>query len=279
MKKKKFQKGKRYFMTELCPCGRSNKDGKFAPYEGQTKFGYCHSCCKSFNEYNSDQPITQIKSVPSKPRLIKYLDASLVEKSMDNHNIFVDGLFSRFEDEKVNRVLGLYKIGTSTYWNGATVFWQIDEYDNVRTGKIILYDATNLKRLIHRITWEHFLQKIPNENTEKCLFGLHLLRKFPGKTIYLVESEKTAIIASIFFPEYIWMATACKGNLKYELLKPLKGRKIVLIPDLDAYEDWCKGAESLKRHFDLSVSNYLQKKASIDDIKAKFDLADFLLKK
>ncbi|WP_372938062.1 DUF6371 domain-containing protein [Seonamhaeicola sp.] len=38
----------------------------------------------------------------------------------------------------------------------------------------------------------------------------------------IVESEKTAIIMSMFLPDFIWLATGSKGNFKYELLELLK---------------------------------------------------------
>ena len=40
------------------------------------------------------------------------------------------------------------------------------------------------------------------------LFGLHQLRKAPAdKTIALLESEKTAVIATAHFPALLWLAT------------------------------------------------------------------------
>jgi len=281
MSKNNFFKGRRSEFSEFCPCGKSNKDGKFAPIEGNSGCGYCHSCCKFFSPNESENRAAGSAPSPPKQRTILHFSGTLVDESMvlNHNNKFIDGLRQRFDIEKVNEVIALYKIGASTHWNGSTVFWQIDELTNVKTGKIMLYDSVSLKRVKNpdRIYWIHKIHNVPNEKTQKCLFGLHLLRKFPEKTIYIVESEKTAIIASISFPEYLWMATACKGNLKYDLIKPLSSRKIVLIPDLDAHAEWCKIADRLKQYFDISVSNYLQKNASIDEKKGKFDLADYLL--
>jgi uncharacterized protein (DUF427 family) len=62
-------------------------------------------------------------------------------------------------------LLRKYPIGTSKYWKGATVFWQIDTHGKVRTGKIMLYSPTTGKRvkephnLIH---WVHKAIKQPN---------------------------------------------------------------------------------------------------------------------
>lgn len=46
----------------------------------------------------------------------------------------------------------------------------------------------------------------------QCLFGEHLLKKYPNKTVALVESEKTAIICSALMPDYIWLATGGKKS-------------------------------------------------------------------
>jgi hypothetical protein len=58
----------------------------------------------------------------------------------------------------------------------------------------------------------------------------HLLRD-NTKMVAIVESEKTAIIASIYLPDMIWLACGGCGNLSLKLCEPLKGRKVVLFPD------------------------------------------------
>jgi len=35
---------RRYAVAKECPCGKSNKDGKFATFKGEEKYGKCHSC-------------------------------------------------------------------------------------------------------------------------------------------------------------------------------------------------------------------------------------------
>lgn len=52
----------------------------------------------------------------------------------------------------------------------------------------------------NRITWVHSLLKkqgvLPQEwELTQCLFGEHLLKKYPDKPVCLVEAEKTALIA------------------------------------------------------------------------------------
>lgn len=46
-------------------------------------------------------------------------------------------------------------------------------------------------------------------------------------------------------PEYVWLATGGKQNFKAEKCECLKGRKVILYPDLGAFEDWkTKGKQS-----------------------------------
>ena len=66
----------------------------------------------------------------------------------------------------------------------------------------------------------------------QCLFGEHLLGLRPNDTVCLVESEKSAIIGSAVIPDYIWLATGGKGNLKSDTCECLKGRNVILYPDL-----------------------------------------------
>jgi hypothetical protein len=39
-------------------------------------------------------------------------------------------------------------------------------------------------------------------NINQCLFGLHLINESNQKTIAVVESEKTAVLISVFKPQY-----------------------------------------------------------------------------
>jgi hypothetical protein len=128
------------------------------------------------------------------------------------------------------------------------------------------------------ITWVHTKLNIPNENIKKCLFGEHLINEEPRKPIALVESEKSAIIASLFFPHFIWLATGGLGNLTFEKLKPLTSRKIVLFPDLGALKLWQEKAKYLGQWYDITISDYLELNATEDEKANKYDIADYLLK-
>ena len=116
---------------------------------------------------------------------------------------------------------------------------------------------------------------LPQEwELQQCLFGEHLLKKYPNKTVALVESEKTAIICSALMPDYIWLATGGKSQFN-ERLKVLYGRDLVAFPDVDGYSTWC---EKVKEFPDLkiSVSNLLQSNATAEDLENH--IADWLIR-
>lgn len=273
---------KNRFKVENCPCGKSNKDGKFVPFEDCTRFGYCHSCSETF------LPILQTSSdyvyqLPVKNDVkIQYIPSNFISKSLKKNrtNNLVSFLKHQFGNEVADGLVNLYKIGNSKQWYGANVFWYVDKDNNVRTGKIMLYNKQNGKRVkepYNHITWVHNKINISNESISKCLFGEHLLNLFPDKPISIVESEKTAIIASIFFPNFIWMATGGISNLSYDKIKVLKGRGVILFPDIGAYNLWFEKAKYLNAWFNITVSDYLEKNATPHDKEKKYDLADYLL--
>ena len=126
------------------------------------------------------------------------------------------------------------------------------------------------------ISWIHNVLRIKPFVLQQCLFGLHLIKEqTQKKTICLVESEKTAIIMSIILPNYHWMATGSKSNLKQELLLPIKDFKIILYPDKTEFIDWNNKMKLLiESGFKMKCSNLLEK----IDVELGGDLVDFILK-
>ncbi|MEJ1730382.1 DUF6371 domain-containing protein, partial [Escherichia coli] len=110
----------------------------------------------------------------------------------------------------------------------------------------------------------------------QCLFGEHLLRQHPTRPVALVESEKTAVICSAFWPQYIWLATGGKSQLN-DRLQVLMGRKVVAFPDVDGYLEW-KEKLSRVRGLDIVVSDVLEKEATFEDRANHVDIADLLIR-
>jgi hypothetical protein len=102
------------------------------------------------------------------------------------------------------------------------------------------------------------------------------LKRYPFKPVALVESEKTAVICSSFWPEYIWLATGGKSQLN-DRLQVLKGRKVVAFPDVDGFSEW-KEKLSQVRGLDIVVSDVLEQSASSEDRANHVDIADLLIR-
>jgi len=213
-------------------------------------------------------------------------------KALAENNNFIKYLIGLFGVEVTSDLIKKYCIGTSEHifrsfyypdyesTQGATVFYQIDIDKRIRTGKIMLYNATTGKRIkepFNHITWVHKALKIDNFNLNQCFFGEHLINN-SLQPVAIVESEKTAIIASVYLPMFTWVAAGNKEGLNIDKCKVLKGRRVVLFPDLKAFEKWSSKAKEFSHIADFTVSDLLETKASEADKQQGFDLADYLTK-
>ena len=234
--------------------------------------------------FNTDEVcfVNEVKTIP--PTLpvkmslhsLELLDKMYFENpKIDNLTEYLKSKFTN--DEVFNAMQNYFITGTNHFWNNATVFWQINNKEQIQGAKVMLYDRYTGKRIkepYNHINWLHKAIKESNFNLNQCLFGLHRINEDYQKTIAIVESEKTAIVMSIFLPEFIWLATGSKGNFKFELLAPLKKRNIIAFSDMGEYNNWSNKAIDLKAlGFKISVSDLIEQ----TDFESGFDLADYYL--
>lgn len=224
------------------------------------------------------RPVTpQQKPVSFIP--VEVFKASLNPTAFET-NHFVQFLINLFGVEVASQLVNRYFVATSKHWNGATVFWQIDTQGKVRTGKIMLYSPSTGKRIkdpFNHINWVHSLLKQPEFELRQCLFGTHLLID-KTKPVAIVESEKTAVIASVYLPQFIWVAVGSLTNLNAEKCSILKGRTVTLFPDLNGFDKWSSKAKELSHLAMFTISDLLERKATEAEKKQGFDLADYLIK-
>jgi len=205
--------------------------------------------------------------------------ASLKPEAFENNN-FVTYLIKLFGVKVASELISRYFIGSSKYWTGANVFWEIDTQGNIRTGKIMQYSPITGKRTkepFNHIQWVHKALKQPEFELRQCLFGEHLLID-KTKPVAIVESEKTAVIASVYLPQFIWVAVGSLTNLNAEKCNVLRGRNITLFPDLKGFEKWSSKANELSHLAIFTVSDLLERKANEAEKQQGFDLADYLIK-
>ena len=222
------------------------------------------------------------RPVTPQPKPVSFIPVEVFKASLKAHetNNFVKFLINLFGVVVASELVSRYFIATSKYWNGATVFWQIDTQGKVRTGKIMLYSPKTGKRIkepFNHINWVHKTLKQPEFEFKQCLFGEHLLID-KTNPIAIVESEKTAIIASVYLPQFIWVAVGSLTNLNAEKCSILKGRTVTLFPDLNGFDKWNKKAKELSHLAIFTVSDLLERKATDEEKKLGFDLADYLIK-
>ncbi len=256
--------------------GKCNNVGKCG-YHKTPKDHFAESGTEAVHS-NSPRPLP-----PPKPKETSYVSFRLLKESrMDyEQNHFASYLFELLGEELAKETILKYQLGTShEKWQGATVFWQIDSQGRIRTGKVMLYDSQGkrVKKPYPHLHWMHSLHNIPEFQLSQCPFGEHLLGQYPHHPVAVVESEKTAMIASAYFPQFVWIAIGGLSQLSEGRLRTLKGREVHLFPDLNGFEAWQQKAQNLTGMANVMVSSLLEQ-VSTDKEKAQgMDLADYLVR-
>lgn len=161
-----------------CPkCERKACFTRYVDEENEISFpfhvGKCdheNSCGYHFTpkDYFKDNPQVTVSEFSAKPREQcvmqdvppSFIDTEIVQQSQKLYesNPLYTFLVRTIGKEGTNKLFSLYKVGTSRKWNGATVFWQIDTSEKVRSGKIMLYDANTGRRVKEphaHVCWVH----------------------------------------------------------------------------------------------------------------------------
>ncbi len=217
------------------------------------------------------------------PREPDSIDPKYLLQSISYDSSLAYYLCGLLPNDTIKRVWDDYGIGATK--DHSVIFWQIDASGKVRTGKVMKYDPETGHRIKNGtgVNWVHSLMKrrglLPESfNLVQCLFGEHLLRLHPDKGVALVESEKTALIGSCVFPQFVWLATGGKSQLAPNKMKVLKGRRVVAFPDIDGVQEWKSKATELSRFgIDIAVSDIIERNATPDERQRKIDIADWML--
>lgn len=153
----------------------------------------------------------------------------------------------------LKNTMNAYHCGTGGH--GECIYYQLDG-EHVRTAKAILYgkDGHRLKREDGGLPvwWLHksptLRQYTAGRELKQCLFGQHLLQRYPSAKVYVVEGEKTAVLmAATDRPNRnrLWLACGGSQMLKGAIdLMPLMGRDVTLIPDDGQYWNWRRTADA-----------------------------------
>ncbi|WP_252585542.1 DUF6371 domain-containing protein [Solitalea agri] len=312
--KYKYEFDKNRSRVEQCPCGKSNKDVKFAPYVDYEDKGHCFSCGKTFRlelsnigQWNSWQSTQSLTFLVKKQSLIDFIPPTIFQEllingnDLYNQNNFIQWLGNEqrgkfaFDSQTIEKLIEIYFLGNSRInkHKGWVLFPYIDIQGRVRDIKAMDYNSFTGKRIKEPYPKCLFIGKEvlnnPNANTERCFFGEHLL-KGNKKPVKIFESEASAVYAAAFYPEYVCLATGGKYGCKWtkkDICTVLQGRQIILYPDIDGHESWEEIADILRGYgLNVQVSQIIKNSAikyaeqhGIDYselVNQKYDLRDFL---
>jgi len=228
------------------------------------------------------------------------LNSAYLEQCFRTDSPFCQALVANniLTDEQMHRAALRYHLGKTE--DDGVIFWLIDANGRLQDGKIMFYrpdchrdHGRHPTWVAHRLIRKKLLDS--DYKAGRCLFGLHLLNHDYDHdydpVVAVVESEKTAVICSELLPQIsspnpqpvIWMATGGMTNISEPVLSPLRGRRIILFPDTDttgeAYNKWLSVAIEASKEFrpQITVSNYLEDKATPEQKERKIDIADYII--
>lgn len=197
-----------------------------------------------------------------------------------DRNAFVQFLFNLFPDcsDEVQDVLKMYFVGT---FEDYTSFSSIDRLNRICKAKLIRFNRATGKRLKDDYDTSSLVRKLKLKEDfqyKQIFFGEHLLPKNPNKPVAVVESEKTAIIASLCMSQFVWLATGSKQWLKAERLQRFDNRQIILYPDADGFDQWqAVAADAQRQGLPVKVSSLIENCATDRQKQNQYDLADYLI--
>ena len=255
-----------YYLSE--EIGRCDREGKCGLHNKPQRSG----------NRKYPRPLKRIKQQTGN---IDLIPVSEMQKTLTgySHNILIEALIQRFGIQEIEKVMQRFYVGTGEgKHQGCTIFWQVDQNGLTRTGHIMKYSGLSRSKDQYAQNWVH-KDIHGNFQYKQCLFGLEqIIDLSTDVAINIVESEKTAIIATIYFPDEIWLASCSKNGLNEEKLLPLNKHSVHLYPDIDAFHSWSKFAKEIKN---VNVVNwpkiFIENNIGKVDPDENADIADYLL--
>ena len=184
---------------------------------------------------NTRKPINVAKIEEKEPNFVDY--QKFVEPTCKH--VAKTELFrwfsSHFGEDYARFAFERYLVGANK--SGYNVFWQVDAQLRARSDNQILYRGFN------RVKEVHPMKKFKvSDGYKPCFFGEHLLyySNNLNPLIFIVESEKTALLCSLYLPTVptkqgerfaFWLACSGSNGMTAEKIKALQGLDVVLVPD------------------------------------------------
>lgn len=143
--------------------------------------------------------------------------------------VWMTGLFG---ESSVRSVWDEY--GVASDGRGEAVFWYRDAEGKCLHDKRIRYCSDGHRDKTSGASRRY---RVRDGYSGRCLFGAHLYH--PGTRVYVVESEKTALLFRLRYGR-LCLATGGKGGIRcVEAIKD----SVMLLPDMDARDEWARYGE------------------------------------
>ena len=173
---------------------------------------------------------------------------------------------------------------TESYFKSHTEITEITERPK---GQIEITDDTDYFLNTDFMDYKDSAAKAaPAQPVPEALSVISVISVCPKKSVCVVEAEKTAVIMSELYPQYVWLAAGGLGEVQVEKFRPLRGHKVILFPDTDpdgiAFKRWSDAATLVMNQVfwedspPIRVSPLLEIHATPEQKAAKIDLIDFL---
>lgn len=220
-----------------CVCGAKQQINKKDTHCQVNKENiHCFVCDKTFDVFDLIQAKENCNFATAKQKVASILNVELEKPKSKSEQLFFD---KEFNDTCINNQNNNFSIfckeklgisethlkswGVGTFGKGLTIFLQKDLQGKVWNYQAIAYNELGKKSgaLFSAIQPESIKNEKPNFYSS-LLYGFHLLREEKNIPIIVVESPKSAVIASHFYPQYDFVACmSANGLTEYfcELLK------------------------------------------------------------
>ncbi len=309
----------RYIDTQTGEClpnsyGRCDREIKCGYFLNPYKDGYAKAIREHEHGNKTDwklQPPKRVNKPVNNPKRV-FIPVEVFNRTHSGFekNVFIQNLLTQvafpFDVQDVEKVISMYHLGTvqNGYRAGAITFPFIDDKGNVRAIQVKQFDQQNHTTdtdFLHSIIknrhnrnnkplpeWLEAYYK--NDTKVSCLFGEHLLSKYPDNPVALVEAPKTAIYGTLYFgfpkqpKDLLWLAVYSLSSLTLNKCQALKDRNVYLFPDLSkdgkAFELWSNKATQIQKGIKgayFKASNLLEQLAPQQDKEQGKDLADYLI--
>lgn len=279
-----------------CHCFACGKGGSVIDYVMQQQHldfkGACEALAGRFgivgNDRYGSRGMARAVRKQVKPREFQYIPMEIVERHISSTNSLCDCLRQLYAPWEVERVTNEYLLGRYELneTDGYTLFPNVDTQLRVHNIKAQLYNSDissgqfchyvrNHVLWLGKLLVDEGVMTADREFDSDCLFGEHLLANDFTSIVALVESPKNAVVGSLEMPQYIWLATGSKSQLKRSVLKVLQGRQVMVFPDRDGIQEWKESLKGMADIADFCVSDICERIAPPDELK--FDIADFFI--